>query len=162
MKLKDAIRYFELTGCDIFTDLKKQKEYMTYLTLDFDLPNDFTETIEKVGDNLLILWADTHDYKDELELPSTEKLVSMYLTSIPNQEQSQEDNDDDNDIVEAPSRFKKKSDENKTLDLIVSIVNSEMNLAQFYDLETELVIEIINRVAEKREQERKKNKKGGK
>lgn len=162
MKLRDAIRYYELTGCDIFTDLKKQKEYMTYLSLDFDLPNDFTEVIEKVGDNLLILWADTHDYKDELELPSTEKLVNMYLTSIPNQSQEQADNDDDS-IVEAPSRFKKKlQDENKTLDLIVSIVNSEMNLQQFYDLETELVIEIINRVAEKREQERKKNKKGGK
>lgn len=160
MKLRDAIRYFELTGSDIFTDLKKQKEYMTYLTLDFDLPNDFSEVIEKVGDNLLILWADTHDYKDELELPNTEKLVSMYLTSIPNQEQEQEN--DDLTIVEAPSRFKKKSQDNKTLDLIVSIVNSEMNLAQFYELETELVIEIINRVAEKREQERNKNKKGGK
>jgi hypothetical protein len=46
--------------------------------------------------------------------------------------------------------------------LLVSIVNSEMNLAQFYELETELVIEIMNRVAEKREQEAKKNKKGGK
>lgn len=150
MKLKDTIRYYELTGSDIFTDLKKQKEYMTYLSLGFDLPNDFTETIEKVGDNLLILWADTHDYKDELELPTTAELVSLYLTSIPNQSQEQADNDDS--IVEAPSRFKKKSqDENKTLDLIVSIVNSEMNLQQFYDLETELVIEIINKVAEKRE-----------
>lgn len=162
MKLKDAIRYYELTGSDIFTDLQKQKEYMTYLTLGFDLPNDFTETIEKVGDNLLILWADTHDYKDELELPSTEILVSLYLTSIPNQSQELADNDDDS-IVEAPSRFKKKSQsENKTLDLIVSIVNSEMNLQQFYELETELVIEIINRVAEKREAEQKKKKKGGK
>lgn len=159
MKLKDAIKYYELTGSDIFTDLKKQKEYMTYLTLGFDLPNDFTETIEKVGDNLLILWADSHDYKDELELPTVEELVSLYLTSIPNQEQSQED---DLTIVEAPSRFKKKTDENKTLDLIVSIVNSEMNLQQFYELETELVIEIINKVAEKREAEQKKKKKGGK
>lgn len=162
MKLNDAIRYYELTGCDIFTDLQKQNEYMTYLSLGFDLPNDFTETIEKVGDNLLILWADSHSYKDELELPSTEELVSMYLTSIPNQSQEQADNDDLT-IVEAPSKFKKKSkDENKTLDLIVSIVNSEMNLQQFYDLETELVIEIINKVAEKREQEQKKKKKGGK
>lgn len=157
MKLRDTIRYFELTGCDIFTDLKRQQEYMTYLTLDFDLPNDFTEVIEKVGDNLLILWADTHDYKDEL--PSTEELISMYLTSIPNQEQPKES---DEAIIEAPSKFKKKSYENKTLDLIVSIVNSEMNLQQFYDLETELVIEIINQVAEKREREQKRNKKGGK
>lgn len=158
MKLKDAIKYYELTGSDIFSDLKKQKEYMTYLSLDFDLPNDFSEVIEKVGDNLLILWADGREITDELELPSQEKLISMYLTSIPNQiEQAQTD---DSAIVEAPSRFKKKNDENKTLDLIVSIVNSEINLQQFYDLETELVIEIINKVAEKREAEQKK--KGGK
>ena len=25
MKLKDAIRYYELTGCDVFDDFKKQK-----------------------------------------------------------------------------------------------------------------------------------------
>lgn len=160
MKLKDSIRYYELTGSDIFTDLQKQNEYMTYLSLGFDLPNDFTETIEKVGDNLLILWADGREITDELELPTTEKLISMYLNGIPNQSQEQAQADDS--IVEAPSRFKKKSDENKTLDLIVSIVNSEMNLAQFYDLETELVIEIINKVAEKREAEQKKKKKGGK
>ena len=57
MKLRDAIRYFELTGNDIFSDLKKQSEYIDYLSFDFDLPNDFSEVIEKVGDNLLILWV---------------------------------------------------------------------------------------------------------
>ena len=70
--------------------------------------------------------------------------------------------DEIDEIIEAPSRFKKEIIENKTLDLLVSIVNSEMNLAQFYEMETELVVEIMNRVAEKREQEAKKNKKGGK
>ena len=65
MKLKDAIRYFELTGHDIFSDMKKQKEYMKFLMLDFDLPNDFTEVIETISDNLLILWADSHEVTDE-------------------------------------------------------------------------------------------------
>ena len=70
--------------------------------------------------------------------------------------------DEVDEIIEAPSRFKKEIHENKTLDLLVSIVNSEMNLSQFYEMETELVVEIMNRVAEKREQESKKNKKKGK
>ena len=162
MKLKDAIRYFELTGHDIFSDLKKQKEYMKFLMLDFDLPNDFTEVIETISDNLLILWADSHEVTDETELPSSEKLVSMYLTQIPTLNSNIVEVNEIDEIIEAPSRFKKETHENKTLDLLVSIVNSEMNLQQFCDLEVELVIEIMNRVAEKREQEAKKNKKKGK
>lgn len=162
MKLKDAIRYFELTGHDIFSDMKKQNEYMKFLMLDFDLPNDFSEVIETISDNLLILWADSNEITDETELPSSEKLVSMYLTQIPNQESNSVEVNEIDEIIEAPSRFKKEVHENKTLDLLVSIVNSEMNLSQFYEMETELVIEIMNRVAEKREQEAKKNKKGGK
>ena len=162
MKLKDAIRYFELTGHDIFSDMKKQKEYMKFLMLDFDLPNDFTEVIETISDNLLILWADSNEITDETELPSSEKLVNMYLTQIPNQESNSVEVNEIDEIIEAPSRFKKEVHENKTIDLLVSIVNSEMNLSQFYEMETELVIEIMNRVAEKREQEAKKNKKKGK
>ena len=156
MKLRDAIRYFELTGNDIFSDLKKQSEYIDYLSFDFDLPNDFSEVIEKVGDNLLILWADGRDISEDTEMPTTEQLIAMYLTGIPNQKTK--DDSDEFGIVEAPSRFKKAADDNKTLELIVSIVNSEMNLSQFYDLETELVIEIVNKVAEKREAEEKKRK----
>lgn len=156
MKLRDAIRYFELTGNDIFSDLKKQSEYIDYLSFDFDLPNDFSEVIEKVGDNLLILWADGREISEDTEMPTTEQLIAMYLTGIPNQKTK--DDSDEFGIVEAPSRFKKATDDNKTLELIVSIVNSEMNLSQFYDLETELVIEIVNKVAEKREDEEKKRK----
>ena len=162
MKLKDAIRYYELTGHDIFSDLKKQKEYMKFLMLDFDLPNDFTEVIETISDNLLVLWADSHEITDETALPTNEELVSKYLTQIPTLNSNNIVQNEVDEIIEAPSRFKKETHENKTLDLLVSIVNSEMNLAQFYEMETELVIEIMNRVAEKREQEAKKNKKGGK
>ena len=158
MKLKDVIRYYELTGDDIFTDIKKQSDYMTYLKLDFDLPNDFSEVIEKVGDNLLILWADGCEITDKTEIPTTEKLISMYLKGIPNK--TQQIDNDEYIIVEAPSRFKKKSDDNKTLDLLVSLVNSEMNLQQFYELEIELVIYIVNKVAEKREAAEKNRKRG--
>ena len=86
----------------------------------------------------------------------------MYLTQIPTLNSNIVEVNEIDEIIEAPSRFKKEVHENKTLDLLVSIVNSEMNLAQFYEMETELVIEIMNRVADKREQEAKKNKKGGK
>ena len=162
MKLKDAIRYFELTGHDIFSDMKKQKEYMKFLMLDFDLPNDFTEVIETISDNLLVLWADSHEVTNETTLPTSEELAHVYLTQIPTLNTNNVVKDEVDEIIEAPSRFKKEIIENKTLDLLVSIVNSEMNLQQFYEMETELVIEIMNRVAEKREQEAKKNKKGGK
>ena len=162
MKLKYAIRYFELTGHDIFSDLKKQKEYMKFLMLDFDLPNDFSEVIETISDNLLVLWADSHEVTNETTLPTNEELVAMYLTQIPTLNTNNVVKDEVEEIIEAPSRFKKETHENKTLDLLVSIVNSEMNLQQFYELETELVIEIMNRVADKREKEAKKNKKGGK
>ena len=162
MKLKDAIRYFELTGHDIFSDMKKQKEYMKFLMLDFDLPNDFSEVIETISDNLLVLWADSHEVTNETTLPTNEELVAMYLTQIPSLNSNNVVKDEIDEIIEAPSRFKKETHENKTLDLLVSIVNSEMNLQQFYELETELVIEIMNRVADKREKEAKKNKKKGK
>ena len=162
MKLKDAIRYYELTGHDIFSDMKKQKEYMKFLMLDFDLPNDFSEVIETISDNLLILWADSNEITNETTLPTNEELVAMYLTQIPTLNTNNVVKNEIDEIIEAPSRFKKEIIENKTLDLLVSIVNSEMNLSQFYELETELVIEIMNRVADKREQEAKKNKKKGK
>ena len=162
MKLKDAVRYYELTGHDIFSDLKKQNEYMKFLMLDFDLPNDFTEVIETISDNLLVLWADSHEITDETTLPTSEELAHVYLNQIPTLNTNNVVKDEVDEIIEAPSRFKKEIIENKTLDLLVSIVNSEMNLSQFYELETELVIEIMNKVAEKREQEAKKNKKGGK
>lgn len=162
MKLKDAIRYYELTGHDIFSDMKKQKEYMKFLMLDFDLPNDFTEVIETISDNLLILWADSHEVTNETTLPTSEELAHVYLTQIPTLNSNIVEVNEVDEIIEAPSRFKKEVHENKTIDLLVSIVNSEMNLQQFYEMETELVIEIMNRVAEKREQEAKKNKKKGK
>lgn len=162
MKLKDAVRYYELTGHDIFSDLKKQNEYMKFLMLDFDLPNDFTEVIETISDNLLVLWADSNEITNETTLPTSEELAHVYLNQIPTLNANNVVKDEVEEIIEAPSRFKKEIIENKTLDLLVSIVNSEMNLSQFYEMETELVIEIMNRVAEKREQESKKNKKGGK
>ena len=142
--------------------MKKQKEYMKFLMLDFDLPNDFTEVIETISDNLLVLWADSHEITNETTLPTSEELAHVYLTQIPTLNSNSVEVNEIDEIIEAPSRFKKEIIENKTLDLLVSIVNSEMNLAQFYEMETELVIEIMNRVADKREKEAKKNKKGGK
>ena len=86
----------------------------------------------------------------------------MYLTGIPKPENSKEDKTIEQlEVIEAPSRFRKSKSDNKTLDLIISIVNSEMDLQQFYELETELVIDIMNEVAARREKEAKKRKRKG-
>lgn len=158
MKLRDAIRYYELTGSDVLSDVKNQNEYLEYLANDFDLPNDFTDVLEVVEQNLLVLWADSHDIENEESIPSTEELFSLYLTGIHRDENSSHNT---TKIVEAPSPFKKRKKKNQTLDLIVSIVNSDIDLAQFYELEIELVIDIMNKVGKKREQESKKSKKKG-
>lgn len=101
-----------------------------------------------------MLWADSHEITDEIELPSSEKLVSMYLTQIPTLNSNSIVKDEIDEIIEAPSRFKKETHENKTLDLFVSIVNSEMNLTAIQvEIETESVIETHEQRKDKREKE---------
>lgn len=158
MKLSDAIRYYELTGSDILYDLEVQNEYMEYLSNDFDLPNDFTDVLETVGQNLLILWADSHEITESTKIPNSDELSNLYLTGIPKNEEKKQTK---SKIIEAPSPFKKREKKNQTLNLIVSIVNSDIDLNQFYNLDIELVIDIMNQVADKREEESKKRKKKG-
>lgn len=156
MKLKDAIRYYELTGSDVLTDLEIQSKYITALEFEY-VYDDFTDVMESLYENLLILWADSHEINEDTEMPTKEHLTGLYLAGIPKPKK----NDESNDIVfEKPSKFRKKQEEkeNKTMALVISIVNSEMNLQQFYDLEIELVIDIISGVSEKREAEEKKRK----
>lgn len=155
MKLKDAIRYYELTGSDILTDLEIQSKYITALEFDY-VYDDFTDVMEKLYENLLVLWADSHEVNDETEMPTKEYLTGLYLANIPKPKQ-----EDDKEVVfERPSRFKQKEQEqeNKTMNLVVSLVNSDMNIQQFFDFEIELVVDIINSVSEKREAEEKKRK----
>lgn len=155
MKLKDAIRYYELTGSDILTDLEIQSKYITALEFDF-VYDDFTDVMEKLYENLLVLWADSHEVNDETEMPTKEYLTGLYLASIPKPKQ-----EDEKDVVfERPSRFKQKKQEqeNKTMNLVTNIVNSDMNIQQFFDFEIELVVDILNSVSEKREAEEKKRK----
>lgn len=155
MKLKDAIRYYELTGSDILTDLEIQSKYITALEFDY-VYDDFTDVMEKLYENLLVLWADSHEVNEETEMPTKEYLTGLYLANIPKPKQ-----EDDKEVVfERPSRFKQKEQEqeNKTMNLVVSLVNSDMNIQQFFDFEIELVVDIINSVSEKREAEEKKRK----
>ena len=155
MKLKDAIRYYELTGSDILTDLEIQSKYLTALEFDF-VYDDFTDVIEKLYENLLVLWADSHEVNDETEMPTKEYLTGLYLANIPKPKQ-----EDEKEVVfERPSKFKQKKQEqeNKTMNLVVSLINSDMNIQQFFDFEIELVVDIINSVSEKREAEEKKRK----
>lgn len=155
MKLKDAIRYYELTGSDILTDLEIQSKYITALEFDY-VYDDFTDVMEKLYENLLVLWADSHEVNEETEMPTKEYLTGLYLANIPKPKQ-----EDEKEVVfERPSRFKQKEQEqeNKTMNLVVSLVNSDMNIQQFFDFEIELVVDIINSVSEKREAEEKKRK----
>lgn len=156
MKLKDAIRYYELTGSDILTDLEIQSKYLTALEFDF-VYDDFTEVMEKLYENILILWADSNEINEDTEMPSKEFLTSIYLAGIPKPKETVEKKEL---VFEKPSRFRKKQEvkENKTMNLVVSLVNSEMNISQFFDFEIELVVDILNDVSKKREEERKKNK----
>ena len=157
MKLKDAIRYYELTGSDILSDMEKQSKYITALEFEY-IYDDFTEVMETLYDNLLLLWCDSHEITDETELPSKEQLSGLYLYSIPKPE-----SDKKNDIeFEIPSRFSmkiKQKEENKIVLLLVSILTAEMSIEQFYDMEIETVVEIINAYGEKMEAEQKKRKK---
>ena len=155
MKLKDAIRYYELTGSDILTDLEIQSKYITALEFDY-VYDDFTDVMEKLYENLLVLWADSHEVNEETEMPTKEYLTGLYLANIPKPKQ-----EDEKEVVfERPSRFKQKKQEqeNKTMNLVVSLVNADMNIQQFFDFEIELVVDIINSVSEKREAEEKKRK----
>lgn len=142
------------------TDMKIYKALgttnMTALEFDY-VYDDFTDVIEQLYENLLILWADSHEINEDTEMPTKEYLTSVYLAGIPKLK-SKEEKDDV--VFERPSRFRKKHEEkeNKTMALIIAIVNSEMSLQQFYDLEIELVIDILDGVSKRREEEEKKRK----
>ncbi|WP_270265482.1 hypothetical protein [Lactococcus formosensis] len=156
MKLKDAIRYYELTGSDILADTEKQSKYVTALDFGYVF-DDFTEVMEGLYDNLLLLWCDSHEITDETVLPTKEELSGLYLHSIPKQESESTTQE-----FEMPSKFAlkvKRKEENKIVLLLVSILTAEMNIEQFYDMEIETVVEIINAYGEKMEAEQKKRKK---
>ncbi|CAM3229656.1 hypothetical protein GHI93_12020 [Lactococcus hircilactis] len=156
MKLKDAIRYYELTGRDILSDIDKQAQYLRDLELFDFVHDDFTEVLESLYENLLLLWSDGKVIDENISIPTKEELTAKYLTSIP-KEKSEEDNQEV--VFEAPSLLKKtEKTENKTFNLLVSLVNSEIDISQFMNFEIELVIDIVNTVAEKREEQEKKNK----
>ncbi len=156
MKLKDAIRYYELTGSDVLTDLEIQSKYITALEFDY-VYDDFTDVMENLYQNLLILWADSHDINEDTEMPTKEHLTGLYLAGIP---KLKDEKKEDDIVFERPSKFRKKQEEkeNKTMALIVSLVNSEMNIQQFFDFEIELVVDILDGVSKKREAEEKKRK----
>lgn len=156
MKLKDAIRYYELTGRDILSDLEKQSQYLRDLELFDFVHDDFTEVLESLYENLLLLWSDGKVIDENTSIPTKEELTAKYLTSIP-KEKSEEDNQEV--VFEAPSLLKKtEKTENKTFNLLVALINSEIDINQFMNFEIELVIDIVNTVAEKREEQEKKNK----
>lgn len=167
MILRDAIRYYELTGSDFQTDLenfsKLQQEYLSG-----NISDDFTERLESFTDNLLELWVDNiggweSALERKIELPSTEQLINIYCRTIQPQEK-----ENANEVILLTDnrllRKKRKEEENKTLDLIASLASADINFSQFLDLELEVIYKTLQLLGEKKKKQneaaKKKNRKG--
>lgn len=163
MILKDAIRYLELNKTDFITDLKDygklQRDYAVGIC-----PEDFTERYEGFENKLLILYLDKFGgveqaQKDGIELPSHSFLIRKYCSVVFKGEEVEEEQATTSFFKS--SLLKKKKDEvkeNKTLDLITFLTNSELGIEQFYNLELDIVYKVIELVAEKRKEQAKKDK----
>ena len=167
MILRDAIRYYELTGSDFQSDLenfsKLQQEYLSG-----NISDDFTERLDSFTDNLLELWVDNiggweNALERKIDLPSTEQLINAYCRTIQPQEK-EETNEvillTDNRLL----RKKRKEEENKTLDLIASLASADINFSQFLDLELEVIYKTLQLLGEKKKKQneaaKKKKRKG--
>lgn len=163
MLLKDAIRYYELTGYDFQTDLqeyaKLQRRFLK------EVPdNDFTEQLESFTDKLLILWTDRQGgiknvLEREYELPTQGELIAMYCRVINQVEVSEVENEVTTLEDDLLRKHKKEKTDNKTLDLIASITNADLNISNFLDMELELIYQTLEIVGERKKKEADKMKK---
>jgi hypothetical protein len=162
MILRHAIKYLELNGSDFITDLdnfsKLQRSFMAGY-----IPDDFTEDMESFIDRLLLLWIDCKGgmksaLEDELELPKSEELLNEFCKVIfPSEEK-----DIDTVFFSSSSLLRKKEEPiktNKTLELLVILVDNEIDFNQFLDMELELIYKVVEQVAEKKKEEREKERK---
>lgn len=163
MILRHAIRYMELTNSDFITDLKEFAELQRSFVAGY-VPDDFTERYEDFTDKLLILWSDCNGTfrksSDELiELPTQEELINMFCKVV---FQSDVEEETETVFFSSSSLLRKKKDDdknNKTLELLTFLANNEMSIAQYLDMELELIYKVIALVAEKKKEEREKEKK---
>lgn len=156
----------ELNKSDFMTDLKNfgslQRSFITG-----SIPDDFTEQYEGFTDKLTMLWIDKQGYHasnipDDIEYPKDEALINMFCKTVFPSEVEEETES----VFFSSSLIKKKKENetNKTLELLTFLTNNEMNISQFLEIEIEVILTVINLVAEKkkeeREKERRKKRKG--
>lgn len=162
MILKDAIRYLELNKTDFITDLndygKLQKDYAVGV-----VPNDFTERYEEFENKLLILYFDSFGglekaENDGISIPSHNSLIKKYCSIT---FESGDTKKEETETFFKSSLLVRKKDtikENKTLELLAFLTNSELGIEQFYNVELDVIYKVLDIVAEKRKEEEKKRK----
>ncbi|MQW22001.1 MULTISPECIES: hypothetical protein [unclassified Lactococcus] len=159
MKLRQAIRYYELTGADYLTDLKKFAEYQRAMFEFNHVYDDYTEVLATFATRLGQLYVDeSNELKtDDMDFDDVHFLIKKYTQSVPKEEK------EDNSVLELSDNHlrKKVKGENMTLNLVSSIIGSDIDLTQFLDMNIEVVSEILELSNEKKEKARKKNKKKG-
>ena len=163
MILKHAIRYLELTGSDFITDLKDFADLQNSFVAGY-ITDDFTEQMQSFTDKLLILCVDCNGVlqnalDDKTELPTTNELINIFCKTVFIKEK--EETEDYTVFFSSSSLIKKKKDtvkENKTLELLTVLGNSEIDITQFMEMELELVYKIIELIAEKKKEEKEKEK----
>ena len=162
MKLKDAIRYLELTKCDFISDLNEYAKLMRDASNGY-FPDDFTERMEGFSNKLLLVWVDgkggvKQALEDEVKLPSHAELVAFYCSSV---FESEEDEEESQTSFFSSSLLKRKVDkikENKTIQLLTFFGNNEINMSQYLDIELDVIYKVIELIIQKKEEEKKKQK----
>ncbi|MEY8458586.1 hypothetical protein [Lactococcus ileimucosae] len=163
MLLKDAIRYYELTGCDFQNDLKDFGKLQRNFIQGY-IQDDFTEKYESFTDKLLILWTDRQGgvkqiLEENIELPNHSELISLYCRTIGEVKESEVETEIitfDDDLLK---KHKKDRKENTIVELISAMTAVDIDITQFLDMELELVYQILEIVGEKRKKEQEKAKK---
>lgn len=162
MIFRDALRYYEITGCDFQNDLeafgKLQKNYMAGI-----VTNSFTDDYEGFIDKLLLLWTDKQGgvkkaLENNLELPRDKELLSMFCNVIsPSEEQETITKGVtlDDDLLR---KGRSKTKELKVLNLFTSMVTADLNVSQFLDLELEVVYQALQVIGENKKKEAEKAK----
>lgn len=159
MKLRQAIRYYELTGADYLTDLKQFAEYQRAFVVFDHVYDDYTDVVATFATRLSHLYIDENNTLKMEDISDTElqQLIQKYTQSVPKEEDTKSNTLELSDSL----LRKKKTSENTTLNLVSSIVASEIDLTQFLDMNIEVVSEILELSNKKKEKARKKNKKKG-
>ena len=155
MKLNDALRYYELTGGDFLADIEQFSKYNAAAKEGYIYDN-FTEVYEQFIGRLLKLSLDRGLRLD------AKALVEKYCSGIPSVSTEKKTKTFEIELTDSSLRKSKKK-QNQVIEIVTMLIASETDISQFYDLELELIIQIINQVSarKKAQQEKAKRKRKG-